>query len=522
MSVFRRKAIRDLVAHAEGEGGLRRALGPIGLTALGLGAIIGSGIFVMTGRVAADDAGPAVVVSFLVAGFACALAALCYAELASMVPVAGSAYTYAQAALGEIFAWMIGWDLVLEYAMSGACIASSWSHYLDEFLRAVCGFSIPPSLVHDPFSTPGAYLNLPAVMIMALVTALLVTGIKESARANATMVAVKVSVVLFIIVVGASFVTKENLFGVPVSARKPIEDAAEKWGMFSVMGIDRALVAIDDSVRSSFAPYGLSGIMLGSSIVFFAYLGFDAVSTHAEEAMKPRRDVPIAIIASLLICTLLYVAVATILAGMDPYPQIDTQAAAAAAFRRRAEATGSGVLRAAAALIATGALAGMTSVLLVTFLGQARIFLAMARDGLLPEKIFAAVHPRFRTPHRSTIAIGVITALVSGFTPITKLEEMVNIGTLTAFTVVCVAVLVLRVRRPDEPRAFRTPFVWVVAPAGIVTNLVMMMFLPVDTWIRLVVWLLVGMVVYFAYGRRGALRVAPVSASSRRDLDEAA
>jgi len=505
VSVFHRKPIAELVAHAEGEHGLRRALGPISLTALGIGAIIGSGIFVMTGRVAAEDAGPAVVVSFLVAGLACTLAALCYAEFASMVPVAGSAYTYAHAALGEIFAWMIGWDLILEYAMSGACIASSWSHYLDEFLRVVFGVRVPAVIAADPFSTHGAsWFNLPAMAIMGIVTAVLVLGIKESARANAVMVGVKVFVVLFVIAAGAFYVRRSNLFEVPVTARHIPEDAAAKWGLFSELGIDRALVRFDDAVRSPFAPYGVSGIMLGSSIVFFAYLGFDCVSTHAEESVKPRRDVPFAILASLVVCTLLYIAVAMVLAGMDPYPTIDTHAAAASAFRKRAESENSLFLRAAAGLIATGALAGMTSVLLVTFLGQARIFLAMARDHLLPPSVFAAIHPRYRTPHKSTILTGTVTALVAGFTPITKLEEMVNIGTLMAFSVVCIAVLVLRRTRPEEPRAFRCPAVNVVAPAGVLVNLAMMLFLPIDTWVRLVVWLALGLAIYFGYRRRRA------------------
>lgn len=508
VSIFRRKPIEELVAHAEGEHGLRRALGPVALTALGIGAIIGSGIFVMTGRVAAEDAGPAVVLSFLVAGLSCALAALCYAEFASMVPVAGSAYTYAQAALGELFAWMIGWDLVLEYAMSGACIASSWSHYLDELLYVLTGARLPAVIAADPFSTHGAsWVNLPAMLIMVLVTGVLVVGIRESARANNVMVAVKLAVVLFVIGAGLFYVQKSNLFGVPVEARIVTGDATTKWGLFSKIGADRALVGIDDAVRSPFAPYGLSGIMLGSSIVFFAYLGFDCVSTHAEEARSPRRDVPIAILASLVVCTTLYVAVAAVLAGMDPYPTIDTQAAVASAFRKRAELDHSLLLRGAAGVIAVGALAGMTSVLIVTFLGQARIFLAMARDQLLPRSIFGAIHPRFRTPHRSTMLIGGLTAVVAGFTPITKLEEMVNIGTLMAFSVVCIAVLVLRRTRPDVPRPFRCPAVGVVAPAGVVVNLAMMLFLPFDTWIRLVVWLVLGLVIYFGY-RHHRLRAA--------------
>lgn len=467
----------------------------------------------MTGRVAAEDAGPGVLLSFLIAGFGCALAALCYAEFAAMVPVAGSAYTYAYAALGELFAWIIGWDLILEYAMCGACVAASWSHYLDEFLRVLFHIRVPPSLAQDPFSSHGAaYLNLPAVLIMLAVTAVLVVGIRESATANLVMVVIKVAVVLFVIGVGLFYVSRHNWLDVPVEQRlqpKPGDDATSKWGLLGALGISGALLRIDDGVRSPFLPYGVSGVVLGASIVFFAYLGFDSVSTHAEEAKKPQRDVPFAILVSLVVCTVLYMGVAAVLTGMDPYPTIDVEAAAAAAFRKRAELTGSPLLRGAAALIATGALAGMTSVLLVTYLSQARIFLAMARDGLLPPRLFAAIHPRFRTPHRSTILTGLISAVVAGVTPITKLEEMVNIGTLMAFVIVCAAVLVLRFQRPDEPRPFRTPVVFVVAPLGILVNLVMMLFLPTDTWLRLIVWLGAGMAVYFGYGRRHSLQNAP-------------
>jgi APA family basic amino acid/polyamine antiporter len=487
------------------EGGprLKRALGPVALTSLGIGAVIGSGIFVMTGRVAAQDAGPAVLLSFLVAGLACALAALCYAEFASMVPVAGSAYTYAYAALGEIFAWIIGWDLILEYAMAGACVASAWSHYLDEFLQVLFGFGVPEALSADPFSSEGAsYFNAPALGIMAAVTWILVRGIRESATTNTVMVVVKVAVVLFVIGVGLRYVSPDNWFAIPVAERQIPENPAEKWGLLSTFAVDQALVRVDDAVRSPFMPYGLSGVMLGASILFFAYLGFDAVSTQAEEAKKPSRDIPLAILLSLVLCTALYLGVAAVITGMERYPSIDPVAAVASAFRKRGEATGDPLLRWSAALIATGALAGMTSVMLVTFLGQARIFFAMARDGLLPRSFFAALHPRFHTPHRSTILTGALCGLIAAFTPVTKLEEMVNIGTLMAFALVCVAVLVLRVRRPTARRPFRCPAVWVVAPAGIVVNVVMMLFLPVDTWLRLLVWLALGFVFYWSYGRK--------------------
>ncbi|HEY7155448.1 MAG TPA: amino acid permease [Gemmataceae bacterium] len=588
--------------------GLHRALGPIALTAMGIGAIIGSGIFVMTGRVAAQDAGPAVVLSFVVAGVGCLFAALCYAEFASMVPVAGSAYTYAYATLGELFAWIIGWDLILEYAMACACVASSWSKYLNELLLNVNELlfrgqaqwlQIPAHLSADPFSTPGAWFNLPALLITLAVTAVLVIGIRESARTNATLVAVKIGVVLFVIVAGIGFISSGNYkkphglrvlpeeLLIPAQVKEVVEGeehlegkaakerakqvteqamaayklaqseavakkmfeeneltkdeaeemvqraeqeygpalpendadkalvekvlarakekapakATEKWGILGLMGLNQKLASIDDSVRSPFMPYGLAGIIFGASIVFFAYIGFDAVSTQAEEAIKPHRDVPIAILASLVICTLLYIGVAAVITGMVPYYEISSEAAVASAFRQKA-GQGPGILRWAALFISVGALAGMTSVLMVSFLGQSRIFFAMARDRLLPSSIFATIHPRFRTPHRSTMLTGALIALVAALTPITKLEEMVNIGTLMAFVIVCAAVLLLRVRRPDLERHFRTPALFLMAPLGILVNLIMMLFLPLDTWIRLVVWLAVGLVIYFSYGQR--------------------
>jgi amino acid transporter len=590
--LFAKKSLETLHSEMEGENRLRRILGPINLTSLGIGAIIGAGIFVMTGRTAAADAGPAVILSYVVAGIGCTLAALCYAEFASTVPVAGSAYTYAYATLGELFAWIIGWDLILEYAMACGVVASSWSKYLNKLLELLSNnaLSVPEVIASDPFSDPtkGALFNLPAVAIMLLVTAVLVIGIRESATTNAVLVITKVGVVLFVIVVGIFFVNPANWTTIPVTERLMPEEVLiptaaedevkdqikeqmkkgekvskkereeriknltnwamatykietkskevdkykanlpqtdeekaqvkavmtrvekdlpdkklEKWGILGSVGLDRWLGNIDNSVRSPFAPYGLSGIMLGAAIVFFAYIGFDAISTHSEEAKKPQRDVPIGILASLAICTVLYIAVSAVITGMEPYPKIDRDAAVAAAFgdaAKEAKGQASWLLTASGVLIAIGGLAGMTSVLLITFLSQARIFLAMARDRLLPPSIFAAVHPRFRTPHISTMLTGAIICVVAAFTPIVDLENMVNIGTLMAFVIVCAAVLILRVKRPDVHRPFRCPAVKILAPLGIVVNLTMMLFLPPITWLRLVGWLVLGLVIYFCYG----------------------
>jgi APA family basic amino acid/polyamine antiporter len=510
--LFARKSIETLVREAEGDNRLHRVLGKMSLTSLGIGAIIGAGIFAMTGRVAAQDAGPAVVVSFIVAGLACAFAALCYAEIAAMVPVAGSAYTYSYATLGELFAWIIGWDLVLEYAMAGSTVASAWSGHFREFLDLISfgTIHIPDYLMTDPFTAAKsggwALFNLPAVLIMVIVTAVLVIGIRESARFNNTLVLIKVGVVLFVIVVGIQYVDWSYWTSVPVSERLPSGDPAQKWGLLALLGLNDWLVPIDNSARSNFMPYGLSGMMLGAALVFFAYIGFDSISTHAEEARRPQRDVPFGILASLAICTVLYVAVAAIIVGLVPYPQISHDAAIASAFRNLAEQPGSGMwLRMAAILIATGALAGMTSVLLVTYLSQARIFLAMARDGLLPQKLFAAIHPKFRTPYRSTIVTGAVCAVAAAFTPIDALGEMVSIGTLMAFVMVCAAVLMLRKTRPEVARPFRCPAVWIVAPLGIAFNLGMCLFLQPVTWLRLLIWLGLGLAIYFLYGRRHSI-----------------
>jgi APA family basic amino acid/polyamine antiporter len=498
---FAKKSLEQLHAEMVGERRLRRVLGPVALTALGVGAVIGAGIFVMTGRAAREDAGPAIIVSYCVAGVGCSLAALCYAEFAALAPVAGSAYTYSYATLGEGFAWIIGWDLILEYAMGCATVASGWSANLDELLFAALGWRIPTIVATDPFSAPGAWINLPAVLVMAAVTAVLVVGIRESVTLNTALVLVKVGVVVFVVVVGWAYVNSQNWFGVPVDLRDIPADPTQKWGLLGLFGLDRWLIGVDEAVRRPFAPYGLSGIMLGASIVFFSYIGFDSVSTHAEEARRPQRDVPIAILVSLAICTVLYVGVAAVLTGLTPYPHINPQAAVAAAFSELAAREHSPALRVAAVLIALGGLAGITSVLLVSFLSQARIFLAMARDGLLPAGVFGAVHPRFRTPHRATVLTGVLVCVLAAFTPIGQLQNLVNIGTLMAFVLVCAAVLVLRVRQPDAPRPFRCPAVNVVAPLGMVVNFTMMLFLPLETWLRLAGWLILGLVIYFLYGR---------------------
>jgi APA family basic amino acid/polyamine antiporter len=499
---FAKKSLEVLHAEMEGERRLRRVLGPVSLTALGVGAVIGAGIFVVTGRAAREDAGAAIIVSYCVAGLGCSLAALCYAEFAALAPVAGSAYTYAYATLGEGFAWIIGWDLILEYAMGCATVASGWSAHFDEFLHTALGWRVPTSVATDPFSAPGAWFNLPAVLIMAAVTAVLVVGIRESVTVNTVLVLLKVGVVIFVVVVGCAYVNPQNWFGVPVEQREVPADPAQKWGLLGFLGLNRWLVGLDNVLRSPFAPYGLSGVMLGGSIVFFSYIGFDSISTHSEEARRPQRDVPFAILTSLALCTFLYVGVAGVLTGLTPYPRINPQAAVATAFTDLAAREHSPVLGVAAVLIALGALAGITSVLLVSFLSQARIFLAMARDGLLPLGVFGAVHARFRTPYRATLLTGTLICLLAAFTPIGQLQNLVNIGTLMAFILVCAAVLVLRVRRPDAVRPFRCPAVCVVAPLGIVINLLMMLFLPWETWLRLGAWLTVGLVIYFVYGRR--------------------
>lgn len=503
--LFGTKSLESLQAEVHGEHRLRRVLGPVALTASGIGAIIGSGIFVMTGRVAAEQAGPAVVLSFIVAGFGCLFAALCYAEFAALAPVAGSAYTYGYATLGELFAWIIGWNLVLEYAMACAVVASAWTRYFNELLRTIFDARLPEFLCYDPFSKEGAWLNLPSMLITLAITVILIRGIRESATTNSILVFIKIGVVLFVIFAGLAFINRANWFNVPVTDRlKGMGDETESWGLLGTLGINRWLSPLDERVRCPYMPFGLSGIISGAALVFFAYIGFDAVSTQAEEARRPQRDVPLAILASLVICTILYICVSAVITGMVPYSKLDTEASISAAFRQMGEQVESptlkGMLRGASGLISVGALAGMTSVLLISFLAQVRIFLAMARDRLLPPTIFAAVHPRYQTPHLSTMYVGIAIALVAALTPITVLEKMVNIGTLTAFVMVCAAVMVLRKRRPHIERPFRTPLLFVVGPLGIVVNSIMMLFLPPATWVRMAIWLAIGLIIYWYYG----------------------
>ncbi len=571
--LFRRKSIETLVGEMHAEKRLHRVLGPVSLMSLGVGAIIGAGIFAMTGRVAAQDAGPAVMLSFVVAGVACALAALCYSEFAAMVPVAGSAYTYTYATLGELAAWIIGWDLILEYSMSCATVASAWTHYFNEFLLVTTGWQLPHQITADPFTDVKlasgeviqAWCNLPGMLIIGLVTYILVIGIRESAVTNTILVIVKLAVVLLVIGLGIGYINSDNYTTIPVENRnysvagdfleshpeiaktlppgamtpyttgqnlleqhpeqfQPLSDAERatlkdlksddgKIGMIGVLGLKDKMESIDNKYRSPFMPYGISGIMVGAALVFFAYIGFDSISTHSEEAINPQRDVPLAILGSLTLCTVLYILVSAVITGMEPYHQIDTKAAIASAFRKQSVLQKSPMLSFATALISTGALAGMTSVLLVTFLSQARVFLAMARDGLLPKSIFSVVHEKYRTPHRSTILTGMFIMLAAGFMPMDMLGEMVSIGTLMAFALVCASVLMLRINRPDVHRPFRCPAVWIVAPLGVLANVLMMLFLPMGTWIRLVVWLALGMVFYFAYGaRHSSLRQAEAEA----------
>ncbi len=460
-NLLRTKSIEQLVGDAEhGAKALKRTLTGLDLTLLGIGAIIGTGIFVLTGTAAANQAGPAIVLAYVAAGLACGFAALCYAEFASMIPISGSAYTYAYATLGEIFAWMIGWDLILEYAVGSMTVAVGWSGY---FQRILAGFGVhlPAWMSAAPATgVEGAVMNVPAMLIVLVITSLLVIGVRESARFNATMVTIKLAAILFFIVVGVSYVKPEN------------------W--------------------SPFMPYGVQGIAAAAAVVFFAYIGFDAVSTTAEEAKNPQRDLPIGIIASLIICTVLYLAVAGILSGIIPVVEYRTDAQ----FLNAPVGYALAVINQdwAAGLVSAGAVAGITSVLLVMLMSQPRIFFAMSRDQLLPAGV-SKVHPKFRTPYITTIITGCIVSLVAGFTPIQVLGEMTSIGTLFAFVVVCFAVLILRSRRPDHPRPFKVPFGPVFPVLGVLSCLYLMVNLTVMTWVRFLVWLDLGMIIYWFYGR---------------------
>jgi APA family basic amino acid/polyamine antiporter len=480
MDLFRRKRITDLQAEALEDTSLKRCLGATHLTMLGIGAIIGTGIFVLTGTVAAQNAGPAVVLSFVLAGVASVFAALCYAEFASLVPMAGSAYTYGYATLGEFIAWIIGWDLILEYALGAVTVAIGWSGYVVSFLRDI-GVHLPPALTAArgtlvtlaDGSTVTAVFNLPAVLIVGLVSTLLVVGIRESAGVNNVIVFVKVGVVLLFIAGAAHAVNSAN------------------WHPF---------IPANTGVREAF---GWSGVMAGAGVVFFAYIGFDAVSTAAQEAKNPQRDMPIGIIGSLLICTLLYIVVAAIATGVVHYTNLDVPDPIAVA----ADAAGLGWL---SMLIKVGAIAGLSSVILVMLLGQSRIFWTMSRDGLLPPFV-SKVHPKFQTPWITTIVTGLAVMIPAGLFTVREAGSLVSIGTLLAFVIVAAGVLVLRIREPNLPRAFKTPLVWFVAPAGVISALYLMISLPWRTWERLIIWFVIGIVLYFVYGVRKSKLARPRS-----------
>jgi basic amino acid/polyamine antiporter, APA family len=483
--LFSRKSLSLLLEEMAGENRLRRVLGPIQLTSLGVGAIIGAGIFVATGAAAHNVAGPALMVSYVVAGITCVFAALCYAEFASMVPVAGSAYTYAYATLGELFAWMIGWDLILEYAVGSATVANGWSGYFQSVL-AKFSVHLPAALAGPPiiydtaaghFVRTGGVINLPAIVIVAIVTLVLVKGIQESAGFNATMVFLKVTVVLFVIMVGAFYIKPENW---------------TPFAPYGMSGVSFFGYTLMGEVNAGGQPVGM---LAGAAIIFFAYIGFDSVSTHAEEAKNPKRDVPIGIISSLVICTVLYIAVVAVLTGMVRYDQLSIDAGVSDAFKQAG-------LGWAEFIIAAAGVAGITSVLLVLMLSAPRVMLAMARDGMVPRHFFADVHPRFRTPWRSTILVGVFVALLTGFLPIDALLHLTNIGTLFAFVIVCAAVLIMRRTNPEAERPFRVPLYPFVPILGILTCLLLMFSLPVENWYRLIAWMALGFVVYFLYGHK--------------------
>ena len=484
MKLFRRKHAADLQAEAKSDQSLKRALGPVNLTALGIGAVIGAGIFVLTGQAAAKYAGPAIVISFVLAGLACAFAGLCYAEFAAMIPISGSAYTYGYATLGEFVAWIIGWELILEYLFAGATVAVGWSGYVVSFLKEF-GIVIPAQFTSAPYDhhapldagwnmwrlftegwvSTGATLNVPAMFVVGFITFLLVLGIKESAAFNNVIVAIKLTVILTFIAVGFAFINRHN------------------WHPF---------------VPPSIGPgeFGWGGVLRGAGVIFFAYIGFDAVSTAAQEAKNPQRDMPIGMLASLGICTVLYIIVALVLTGVVNYQTLNVPAPIAVAVDAFGEK-----LAWLRTLVKIGAIAGLSSVILVLLLGQARIFYCISKDGLLP-KVFSTVHPKFKTPWIAQILTGAAAMLVAGLFPIGLLGELVSIGTLLAFLIVCAGVLVLRKINPGIHRPFRTPAVWLIAPLGIICCGGLMAGLPRDTWARLIVWMGIGLVIYFAYGYR--------------------
>ena len=453
---------------------LKRVLTRWGLTSLGIGAVIGGGIFTLTGIAAHDHAGPALALAFVIAAIGCTFASLCYAEFASILPVEGSAYAYSYGTVGEFFAWLVGWNLILEYMMGATTVAVAWSGYFEKLLK-LFGIHLPDWLMNDPFTAgekagaggPIFSFNLAAVFIVFVVTTILVRGIQESAKVNNVIVVVKLAVVLFVIIVGAFYVDVAN------------------WTPF----VPERIIDADGQ-----GHFGWSGVITAATIVFFAYIGFDAVSTQAGEAINPRKDIPFAIIASLIICTVLYILVSLVLTGMVKYDTLDLKAPVASAFADVG-------ITWAVFIITIAAVAGLTSVMLVMLLGQTRIFLGMAKDGLLP-KFFATIHPNYKTPWKSTLLVGLLVSIVAALTPIDKVSEMCSMGTLLAFAMISGAVLLLRYQQPDLDRPYKAPWIWFVAPMGVLFNVFLMTQVRHDTWRAFLIWSSIGVVTYFLYSRR--------------------
>ncbi len=464
MSLFVTKPLQSILADAEKET-LKKTLGAGQLVALGIGAIIGAGIFSLTGTAAANFAGPAIAISFVIAAIGCAFAGFCYSEFSTMIPIAGSAYTYAYATLGEIFAWVIGWALVLEYAVGAAGVSVSWSATIDAILKSF-GINLPTALLNSPFDPTPGIVNLPAAVIVGLISMILIVGTQESARFNAFIVVVKIAVVILFIGIGYFFINRENFHPfIPPN-------------------------------RGKFGEFGWSGVVRGAGRIFFAYIGFDAVSTAAQETRNPKRDMPIGILGSLGVCTLLYIMYGFVLTGLVNYKDLNVAAPLSLAVRQFPEKYAF-----MAFVLNLGALAGLTSVILVMLLGQSRVFYSMSRDGLLP-KLFSSLHPKFRTPSKSNLLLMVFTMILGAFIPINNLGDITNIGTLFAFVLVCIGIVIMRRTRPDLPRPFKTPLVPFLPVLGALINMTLMATLSGITWTAFLTWMTIGLVVYFTYSRR--------------------